>query len=126
MYYGEFGCEADVMKEFSIGSVEGEIIFAAYEYEDYSGSAEVIFIRNGKFYHVSGSHCSCYGLEDQWNPEEMPYEALKHIAEKATYGMLAQMRSEIVAAIDGALAKVGVTPEVEASQAQFALRIAFR
>ncbi len=25
--------------------------------------------KNGKFYEVHGSHCSCYGFEGQWEPE---------------------------------------------------------
>lgn len=84
MYFGLFEKEEDVCKEFAIGSVDGAIIFAAYEYEDYSGQADVIFYKNGKFYHVSGSHCSCYGLEELWSPEEMPVDALRHIITKGT------------------------------------------
>lgn len=42
------------------------ILFASYVYEDYSGDAVVLFERDGKLYEVYGSHCSCYGLEGQW------------------------------------------------------------
>lgn len=53
-----------------------KILFAYYSYEDYSGTAYVLFSKKGKLYHVFGGHCSCYGLEDQWNPEEVNLKAL--------------------------------------------------
>jgi hypothetical protein len=51
--------------------------------------------------------------------------ALKHIAEKATYGMLSQMRSEIMEALDGAMARVGVNETTPQDVIEFALRIGF-
>lgn len=66
MFFGDFKSKQDICKEFRIPDFEGQVIFAAYEYEDYSGSAEVIYVHDGKFYMAHGSHCSCYGLEDQW------------------------------------------------------------
>lgn len=53
------------------------ILFASYAYEDYSGSAFVLFEKDGELYEVHGSHCSCYGLEGQWNPEKTSLKALK-------------------------------------------------
>lgn len=61
-----------------------EIVFHDYSYEDYNGSALTIYRKDGKFYHVEGGHCSCYGLEGQWTPEEMPLEALLQFA-RSTY-----------------------------------------
>lgn len=55
---------------------EEEILFAYYGREYYTGSAFVLFQRNGKLYEVNGSHCSCYGLENQWEPEETSWDAL--------------------------------------------------
>lgn len=55
-----------------------EVIVAHYSYEDYSGNAFVLFRDAGKLYEVNGSHCSCYGLEGQWEPEETTVEALQH------------------------------------------------
>lgn len=53
---------------------DSDIVFcyAWYEYECYSGSAAVIFYRKStkKYYEVHGSHCSCYGLEGQWERDE--------------------------------------------------------
>lgn len=94
MFYGEFSNEEDVCKEFAIDSIDGVIIFAAYEIDGYDGSADVIFVSQGKFFHVQGSHCSCYGLEDQWEPEEMPIEALRHIVNKG-YGPLNTFRDPL-------------------------------
>jgi len=88
MYYGDFDCREDVTREFGIDSFEGTVIRAQYDRECYDGSAFVIFVHDRKFYLVHGSHCSCYGLEDQWSPEEMTAEALVHIIRKGhVYGV---------------------------------------
>jgi hypothetical protein len=68
-----------VCKEFSINlsELEGcEILYASYSYENYSGDTEVLFVKNGILYEVVGGHCSCNGLEDQWEPEETSVVAL--------------------------------------------------
>jgi len=62
------------------------ILFASYTYEDYSGDAFVLFEKNGKLYEVNGGHCSCYGLEGQWEPEETTLEAIEHRLTKGTLG----------------------------------------
>lgn len=33
--------------------------------------------KDGKLYQNHGSHCSCYGFEGQWEPEETEVDALK-------------------------------------------------
>lgn len=79
MYYGSFNGIEDVVSQFSIGEDELKdvrIIAATYDNEGYDGSAMIVFRKEGKLYEVHGSHCSCYGLEGQWNPEEISYEAL--------------------------------------------------
>jgi hypothetical protein len=63
-----------------------EIMLAYYSYENYSGDAFVLFRRDGKLYEVNGGHCSCYGLEGQWEPEETTAEALRHRIEKGGLG----------------------------------------
>lgn len=65
---------------------EFDIILASYTYENYSGDAFVLFEHDGKLYEVNGGHCSCYGLEGQWSPEETTIEALKHRIEKGSLG----------------------------------------
>lgn len=68
------------------------ILLADYTYEDYSGSAYVLFEKDGTLYEVVGSHCSCFGLsesdysgdtESQWQPEETTIEAVRHRLESA-------------------------------------------
>ncbi len=54
-----------------------EVLFACYTYEDYSGSAMVVYQKGDKLFEVHGSHCSCYGLEGQWSPEETLAGALE-------------------------------------------------
>jgi len=66
-------------------ALEPHILVAAYEYENYEGSALVIFEQDGKLYEVVGGHCSCYGLSEssysgetdsQWDPEETTAAAI--------------------------------------------------
>jgi len=63
-----------------------EILLASYSYQYYSGDAFVLFRKEGKLYEVNGGHCSCYGLEGQWEPEETTAEALRHRIEKGGFG----------------------------------------
>ncbi len=62
------------------------ILFASYEYEDYSGNAWVLFEQEQKLYEVNGSHCSCYGLEGQWEPEDVSLKELEHRLINGTFG----------------------------------------
>ena len=52
------------------------VLIAVYTYECYSGKAFVLYEQDGKLFEVNGGHCSCYGLEDQFDPEETTWEAL--------------------------------------------------
>lgn len=79
VYFDLFENKEDVVREFQINSeqLEGvEILYACYSYEDYSGDTHVIFRKDGKLYEVNGGHCSCNGLEGQWEPEETTVAAL--------------------------------------------------
>lgn len=62
------------------------ILFATYSYQNYEGDAWVLFHKDGKLYEVSAGHCSCYGLEGQWSPEEVMLEELKHRLTKGKFG----------------------------------------
>lgn len=74
----------DIVAQFG-GSPEPEpaLIYAVYSQPPYAGDAEVIFYRDGEWYHHSGSHCSCFGLEESgWHPEKIdPHIHLKAIEE---------------------------------------------
>ena len=73
-------CKAEICKEFQIGDFDGVVLYWDYTYEDYSGDAVVIYVQDGKFYMVDAGHCSCYGLEEGWSPEEVSPEMLRHLA----------------------------------------------
>ena len=52
-----------------------ELVYSEYDCSQmYEGYATVIFWRKSKqdFFENYGSHCSCYGLEGQWNPDDKP------------------------------------------------------
>lgn len=69
------------------GELEGvNVLLASYGTPSYEGYAFVLFERDGKLYEVNGSHCSCYGLEGQWEPEETNVEALLHRLDKGELG----------------------------------------
>ena len=55
------------------------LLYADYTYQDYSGDAYVLGYDKEKkqFFEVHGSHCSCYGLEGQWDEEY--YEDVKQL-----------------------------------------------
>lgn len=56
-----------------------DILLASYTSETYSGDAFLVLRRKltGELLLVEASHCSCYGLEGQWNPEPTTVEALE-------------------------------------------------
>lgn len=82
---------AGELKEYA-GELDGaNVLLASYGRPMCSGYAFVLFERDGKLYEVNGSHCSCYGLEDQWDPEETTVEALRH---RLDIGNLGNERSE--------------------------------
>jgi hypothetical protein len=62
------------------------VLLASYETASYEGYAFVLFERDRKLYEVNGSHCSCYGLEGQWEPEETTVEALRRRMEEGKLG----------------------------------------
>lgn len=89
-YFGEWSDHAGMVRDWSSYDyseryaprvpegmpTDAEVLLAAYDHEGYTGSAFVIFERDGKVYENEGSHCSCHGLEDQWSPTEVTWPAL--------------------------------------------------
>lgn len=71
VYLGDFDSWSDVINSFHgpEDMEEPEYVFAIYTQGNWDGDAEVIFKKDGEFYGVFGSHCSCYGLENQWYVE---------------------------------------------------------
>ncbi len=70
-----------------------EVIYANYDNEGYEGRAFVAFRNGDKYFTVNASHCSCYGLEGQWNENIVEYSSkeefinnMRHYATKSYYG----------------------------------------
>lgn len=69
--YVDFADWESVCTSFSTSEPKPDhVIYARYEDGGYDGSALVVYRNKDKYYLVYGSHCSCYGLEDQFNPTE--------------------------------------------------------
>lgn len=89
-YLDEFESWEDVQKEFGEGynrpltiqEPDGPVL-AKYSWEGYEGDANVLYRDNDRIFYASGSHCSCYGLEGQWDPEEYTVETLAGQVERA-------------------------------------------
>lgn len=74
-----FESKKDVLAQYDADkdALDGaDLLLAWYGYGDYDGQSIVLFRKKGKLYEVNGSHCSCYGLEGQWSPEETSIEAI--------------------------------------------------
>ena len=68
-------------------------------------SSVFIFHQQGKVWIVEGSHCSCYGFEGQWRPQETHKKAL--LAQKYfSMGGYDDARDENEAAIRAAIQKM--------------------
>lgn len=101
MYRDGFADWEDVQDAYEMQEPEPEqVILAAYDVGSYEGSSEVIY-RNGEDYFVvSGGHCSCYGLEGQWEPEKYDLATLKAAYGKmSSYDALSEQTKAIVAAL---------------------------
>lgn len=83
-FHGWFESEDDVFNSFEVPQDDRgkwEVLVGAYT-EDYGWDGHAfVLARNredGHLYEAYGSHCSCYGLEDQWSPELcVPEELIK-------------------------------------------------
>jgi hypothetical protein len=75
-----FASVEDIARNYEGKSAEdlagATVLIAWYGYGDYCGSSFVLYEKDGKLYEVNASHCSCYGLEGQWEPEETSWAAL--------------------------------------------------
>jgi len=78
IFLEDFANADDVYRHFDEDPGKEHILLAWYGYGNYSGAAFVVFELDGKLYEINGSHCSCYGLEGQWDPEETTVKALRY------------------------------------------------
>jgi hypothetical protein len=78
-YFGSWSDKDDVECNFETTIGDVNILFAIYDTEDYEGYAFVLFYgEDNELYEVNGSHCSCYELEEQWEPEKTDWTAIRH------------------------------------------------
>jgi hypothetical protein len=86
IYLNDWSNKEDVARDFENDDIKNlNILFADYQNQCYEGEAFVLFEKDGKLFEVIGSHCSCYGLEGQFDPEEVCLEALERILIKGNY-----------------------------------------
>ena len=74
IFRGGWDCEDDVYYSFELTKEDiifvDAFLYANYDVDGFEGSAHVVFVGvDGDLYEVFGSHCSCFGLEDQWDIE---------------------------------------------------------
>ena len=80
MYLEDFNSVDDLKKEYDITDADLEginILYAVYRIGSYEGQSLVLFEKDNKLFIVDANHCSCYGLEGQWSPDETNEAALK-------------------------------------------------
>jgi hypothetical protein len=83
IFFEYFENKQDIEDSFDIELLEDiKILFSYYSHGNYEGSAFVLFEQNGILYEVNGFHCSCHGLEGQWEPEATTKESILHRIEK--------------------------------------------
>ena len=73
MFIQEFKSVDDIITQYDAPKdalKSAKIYLAWYGCGDYCGSSLVLFKKGRKLYEVNGNHCSCMGLEGQWEPEE--------------------------------------------------------
>lgn len=81
-----FSDKEDIARQFNVVLSDNmNILFAEYSSDNYEGSATVIYEQNGQLFEVHGSHCSCYGLEGQFSPEECSVEDILHRANNGNF-----------------------------------------
>jgi hypothetical protein len=79
---------------------ECDIICGYYNMDGYEGDHFVLFEEDGVLYWNFGSHCSCYGLEGQWDPEQVSIQELeKRVASDYHYGAFEKCLTEVKAYI---------------------------
>jgi hypothetical protein len=80
-YEGEAQPWATLQAGFEVeaSTFEGcRLLLACYDCPDYEGQAFILYEQGGLLYEVNANHCSCFGLEGQWEPEETSVVALRY------------------------------------------------
>lgn len=80
---------ADEEKQNNALEIEPEpdqVLLATYGGGGYDGDAVVCYRRGEDYFIVEGSHCSCYGLEDQWQPEKYSKDIFLEVLDRKIEG----------------------------------------
>jgi hypothetical protein len=87
VYSGVFSCWQDVLERFVVSEDPrpDQVYFACYDEDLYEGYSSVLYRVGDRYYYVSASHCSCYDLEGQWDPEEYSREELVHALQRGDW-----------------------------------------
>lgn len=100
IFKGDWKDVKDLMEDFEIleEDLEGyKILLAIYTYESYDGTAVVLLDKGGELYYNTAGHCSCYGLEGQFEPEPIDPTAYMHtLLSGKTYGPEADFKKDFV------------------------------
>lgn len=89
VYYG-FSDWADVCSNFSTPlTKEPTLVYALYVLPSCEGDATVVFKDEDGWKLASGSHCSCFGLEGQWQPEA--FDPVAHLEAVKSGKVIARM-----------------------------------
>jgi hypothetical protein len=86
--YDGFDDWKDIQEQFEMDDPEpDEVLYASYEREYYEGWSNVVYRIGDKFYKNYAAHCSCYGLEGQWEPEDYSAELFVKAYEKSKWSI---------------------------------------
>jgi hypothetical protein len=93
--------KAKVVEEFASEEILDYEVLAAWSSEpDYEMSCWFLLRKDGKLYEVEGSHCSCMGYEDQWEPKESTIAHLKRMKAQGCTAPFSQL-GELLADLEG-------------------------
>ncbi len=84
-----------------------DVIVASYYFEDCEGLAYLLLQDKNtkKYYEVNAGHCSCFGLECQYEPEEVEPEYLLSDKFYVCQKYLNQIKEHIRSVVNGSRAK---------------------
>jgi hypothetical protein len=89
MFHEDFKDIDELKREYHLSDedLQGvEILYAIYRTGCWEGQSLVLFKKDDRIFIVHASHCSCYGLQGQWDPIETNEKTLKmEIEAKSKY-----------------------------------------
>ena len=88
VFLNDWNSKEQVLADFDVKEKQADanILFASYTAANYSGDAWVLSEKDGELWETNGGHCSCYGLEGQWDTERVVLAELKNRITKGDLG----------------------------------------